>query len=279
MSGFRLNLDSEVYDSTNQGWLALEELRGIITYRDLIQQLIRRDVITRYKRSALGFAWTMLNPLGTMLILTLVFSNLFQNVRGYSTYILCGLIAWNFFSQSTTASLSQNVWGGSLLHRIYVPRTAFTVAAIGTGLVNLLLSIVPLVIIMVITGQTLHISLTFLPISILILACFTLGIALIFSTLALYFPDVVEMYHIALTAWMYLTPIIYPVEILPNKLHFWLLKMNPMYYLVEIFRQPVYEGVFPRLSVLVPGGLIAVFTLILGWLLFSWKANEFTYLT
>jgi ABC-type polysaccharide/polyol phosphate export permease len=275
----KLNRSRSYYDSSQRGPLALEELKGIIQYRELIFQLIRRDVITRYKRSAFGVAWTMLNPLGMMLILTFVFSNLFQSIKGYPIYLLSGLIAWNFFSQTTTASLSQNVWGGSLLHKIYLPRASFTVSSIGTGIVNLVLSIVPLFIIMVITGHTFHPTIIFLPVSIIILAAFALGIGLLFSTLALFFPDVVEMYQIAITAWMYVTPIIYPIEIIPAPQRQLILSINPMYYFIEIFRQPVFEGVLPSWNIMFSGIAIALVTLITGWLIFSWKANEFTYRT
>jgi ABC-type polysaccharide/polyol phosphate export permease len=267
------------YDSAHRGPLAIEELKGIIKYRELIQQLIRRDLISRYKRSFLGVAWTMLNPLGTMLILTLVFSQLFHTVQGYPIYVLSGLIAWTFFSQTTSASLNQYVWGGALLHRIYLPRTAFTMASLGTGLVNLMLSLVPLALIMVLIGSPFHLSLLFLPISIALLAVFTLGLGLLFSTLAIYFPDVVEMFQVALTAWMYLTPIIYPAEIIPEPFRTWLLKLNPMYYFVEIFRQPVQNGMIPSGHLLITGSIIAVTTLLVGWLVFTWKANELTYRT
>ncbi len=270
---------SRDFDSSNREPLAVEELRGIIQYRELVWQLIRRDVITRYKRSILGVVWTMLNPLGTMLILTIVFSEIFHSVEGYPVFVLSGLIAWNFFSQTTTASLNQNVWGGSLLHKIYLPRTAFTVSSIGTGLVNLVISLVPLCLIMVVTHHAFHLAMLFLPVSILILAAFALGIGLLFSTLALYFPDVVEMFHIGLTAWMYLTPIIYPVEIIPDKFKIFVVQINPMYYLVELFRLPVYEGVLPSFSILAIGSGFAIVFLIIGWLVFTWKANEFTYRT
>jgi ABC-type polysaccharide/polyol phosphate export permease len=96
----------------------------------------------------------MLNPLGTMLIMTFVFSNLFKSVQSYPVYILSGLIAWNFFAQGTNAAMSGLVWGGSLMQRIYLPRTIFGVSAIGTALVNLLLSIIPLLLVMVITQTT-----------------------------------------------------------------------------------------------------------------------------
>jgi ABC-2 type transport system permease protein len=268
---------AKYYDSSRRGFLALEELRGIIKYRELIYLLVRRDVISRYKRSVFGFAWTMLNPLGTMLILTFVFSKLFHSLNGYPIYLLSGLVAWLFFSQTTTASLAQNVWGGSLMHKIYLPRTAFTVSAIGTGIVNLFLSLIPLLLILVVTRFPIRPSIIFLPIAILLLAFFALGIGLLFSTLALYFPDVVEMYQIAITAWMYLTPIIYPVDILKESYRNIVLSLNPMYYFITIFRQSIYDGIFPTASMLFIAIVISFVTFFLGWVVFTWKANDFTY--
>ncbi len=267
------------YDSDARGSVALEELRGIWKYRDLIVQLVRRDIVSRYKRSALGIAWTMLNPLGMMLVLTLVFSEVFHSVVGYPAYVLSGLVAWNFFAQATSASMNQMVWGGSLLQRIYLPRTSFVVSAILTGLVNLALSLVPLLVIMLIVGLPLRWSLAFLPVAMLLLAAFALGIGLLFSAWAIYFPDMAEMYQVALIAWMYLTPVLYPVAIIPETYRFWFFHLNPMYYLVEIFRRPVYEGVLPSWPLLAAGSGIALLTLLAGWIVFSMRADEFTYRT
>src|SRR5215212_9114533 len=132
------------YDSKYRKSPAVEEFLDIIKYRDLIYQLVRRDIVARYKRSFLGIAWTMLQPLGMMAVLTIVFSQLFGTVEGYAAYLLSGLIAWTFFAQTTTAAIFQSVWGGTLMRRIYVPQTVFSVASIGTGVVNLSLSLVPL---------------------------------------------------------------------------------------------------------------------------------------
>jgi ABC-type polysaccharide/polyol phosphate export permease len=268
---------STVYDSKKRAPVFFEELSGILKYRDLIFQLVRRDIVTRYKRSVLGIAWTMLNPLGMMLILTLVFSKLFLSVQQYPSYLLSGLIAWNFFSQTTTAALTQNVWGASLLHRIYLPRSSFTVSAIGTGLANLVLSIVPLIIIMLVTRTPIHLSILFLPYAILVLAAFTLGIALLFSSLAVFFPDIIEMYQVAITAWMYLTPVIYPEAIIPSSYRVWMIGLNPMYYLIQIFRLSIYEGILPPLHTLLIGTGIALFTLILGWAVFTHNADQLNY--
>ncbi|RJP50778.1 MAG: ABC transporter permease [Anaerolineaceae bacterium] len=270
---------SFIYDSAKRGPLVLDELRGIFQYRDLVYQLVKRDIVSRYKRSILGVAWTMLNPLGTMIILTIVFSQLFHKVAGYPAYLLSGLIAWNFFSQTTSASMHQMVWGSALLHRIYMPRTVFVISVIGTGMVNLLLSLVPLLIVVLLVDLPLRWSLLFLPVSMLLLAAFALGIGLLFSVWAIYFPDIAEMYRVLLTAWMYLTPVIYPPEIIPDSYRFWLFHLNPMYYLIQMFRQPIYEGNLPPFPQLAMGTVIAMFTLVLGWIVFSIKADDFAYHT
>ena len=269
--------ETVIYDSAKQGSAALEELRGIIQYRDLIFQLVRRDVLTRYKRSVLGIAWTMLQPLGMMIIMTLVFSTLFSSVKRYPTYILSGMIAWTFFSQSTMAIISQTVWGGQLFRRIYLPRTAFAVSSIGTGLVNIVLSLVPLSIIMIVTGSKLHWSILVIPLVLVLLAAFALGIGLIISTLAVFFPDVIEMYQIVLLAWMYLTPIIYPEKIIPETYRYWFFNLNPMYHLVKLFRMPLYDGLLPDWKTFLVGFIVSLFTLIVGWFVYARKADEFAY--
>jgi ABC-type polysaccharide/polyol phosphate export permease len=270
--------ENAVYDSARRIHPALEELREIINYRDLIVQLVRRDVLTRYKRSVLGIAWTLLNPLGMMLVLTLAFSQIlrFNTVYGYAAFVLSGLIAWNFFGQSTTAAMVNLVWGGGLLSRIYIPRASFALAAIGTAMVNILLALIPLLAVNLITGVPITPAFLFVPVPLLLLACFSLGLGLLLSTSAVYFPDIAEMYQIILSAWFYLTPIIYPVQALPEPLQYWI-RFNPMYQLLELFRLAVYYGRFPTWEQLWPSLLIASVTLVLGWVIFSRKSNEFGY--
>jgi ABC-type polysaccharide/polyol phosphate export permease len=264
-----------VYDSAQLVPHALQELKEAVNYRHLIFQLVRRDLLARYKRSFLGVAWTMLNPLGMMLILSVVFS-FFDPSRAYPAYILSGLMAWNFFSQTTNQAINSLVWGGGLLHRIYVPRSSFGLSAIGSGLVNLAVAFIPFLIVSIIVGSPLRITILFLPISIFFMACFTLGLGLAISTLAVYFPDVAEMYAVILTAWMYVTPIIYPEAILPAK-YMWILHINPMYYLVKLWRLPLYFGQWPAWGDIWPAALIGIVTLLAGWYFFTSKSDEFAY--
>jgi ABC-2 type transport system permease protein len=268
-----------VYDSAHRGPPALEELRGMFKYRNLLFQLVRRDVLTRYKRSVLGIAWTMLNPLGTMLILSVVFSRAFGQGITYAAYILSGLVVWNFFSQTTNSAMIQLLWGEGLFKRIYVPRTVFALSAVGVGLVNLFFALVPLLLVMLITGVPLGWTFLLAPVAILFLALFALGVGLLVSTFAVYFADIAEMYQVAMVAWMYLTPIVYPKEYLTQlgTWGIWIARLNPMVHLVNLFRALVYEGRIPDASQFVLAGCISFGMALIGWLVFTRQADEFAY--
>lgn len=266
-----------IYDSARRPPPVVAELRDLLTYRDLLTQLIARNIKTRYKRSLLGVAWTMLNPLLTMAVMALVFSSLFvSTVPYYPVYILAGLVGWTFYAQTTSAIMSELVWGGSLLSRIYVPRATFALAALGTGLINLLLSLLPLALLMLLAGAPLTPALLILPLPILLLALFTLGVGLVLSTLALQFADVVDMYQIVLTAWMYLTPIIYPLDIVPAEYR-WLIALNPLVPLLDSFRLPIQRGQLPEAGTLLSASLLAGLTAVGGWWFFAQRADEIAY--
>ena len=267
---------SLIYDSAQRGLPAIEELRELFRYRNLILQTVRRNLVIRYKRSFLGIAWTMLNPLGTTLILTFVFSNVFGGASQYAPYVLSGLLCWTFFSQTTSDSMTNLIWGEGLLRRIYVPRTVFAVSAIGTGLINLVIGFVPLLIVMVFAGMIPQASALLLPIPTLFLAMFSLGVGLLISTIAVYFADMVSMYSIALTAWMYISPIIYMTDRLPQQ-YIWIIKLNPMFYIINLFRKPIYYSQVPTLHEFLVTGAIATVTLIVGWWVFTAKSDEFAY--
>lgn len=268
-----------IYDTNLRTSKPLQELKEAWRYRDLIWFLVRRDLTARYKRSVLGIAWTMLNPLGMMIVLSIVFSQVFRvDMVGYPAYVLSGIIAWTFFAQTSSAAINALVWGGDLLSRIYIPRSTFAISSIITGLINLTLSMVPLLGVMLVIGIHLNWTLLLAPIAMIPLALFSLGIGLLISTIGIYFADVVEMYNILLTAWMYLTPIIYPLTILPEYVYKWV-RFNPMVHIVELFRGLVFYGTLPTLStwLLAFGSALVMF--VLGWLIFTGKSDEFAYRT
>jgi len=266
-----------VYDSATTPPPILDELFQAVRYRDLIKQLVRRDIVARYKRSVIGVAWTMLNPLGMMVVLLVAFSTIFGTGRSYAVYLLTGLIAWNFFSQTTVTAMTQLAWGGALLTRIYLPRASFALSSVGTGLVNFVLSMVPLALVMAVTRTPLHFTIVLLPLAIMLLALFTFGIGLLLSMLAVYFPDVAEMYQIVIIAWMYLTPVIYPERIIPVTYRWWLFNLNPMYHLIKLFRAALLDGAWPSAKELAITAGMAVVVVVACWAMFTSKADEFAY--
>lgn len=267
----------EVYDSARRPSPLVEEFLALAKYRELVRQFISRSIKTRYKRSVLGVVWTLLNPLLTMIVLTIVFSAVFRfEVENYSIYVLTGLIAWNFLSSSTAGAMSEMLWSGSLLGRIYIPKSVFSVSAVGTALVNLLLSLIPVFLISLVLGVRFTPALLVLPVSILIMTVFALGVGLALSTAAVYFADMVPVYDVFLTIWLYATPIIYPLEILPEQFE-WLVWINPFYYIVTLFREPLFNGTVPDLSVWLIASAFALLSILIGSFIFTSRSNEYAY--
>lgn len=239
----------------------------LLDYRDLIAALVARDLKVRYRRSAIGFLWTMLQPLLMMLVFQVVFSALFRfDIQNYPVYAFAGILFWNFFSQSILASMNSLKGNAQLLQKLPVPKAVFPLATVISGLINLGFALVPLLGLLIVTGHRLSPALLFLPVAILLAAVFTLGAGLLLSPLAVFFHDVVEIIGVLLTVVMYLTPIFYPLAIVPERLRF-LVRFNPVRSILEVFRDPIYFGKIPPLShllvcVVVTAGALAVGALV-----------------
>jgi ABC-type polysaccharide/polyol phosphate export permease len=252
-----------------------EETRQIRRQAALLFELVHRDLTVRYKRSFLGFFWTMLHPLLLMLIFLVVFSGLFRfGTPHYEIYFLSAYVAWNFFSQTAVNAMAGIAWNGPLMKRVRVPPSIFTVATVLSGLVNLGLSLVVLFVIMLIAGAPLHATLLFLPLSLLLVGIFTLGVSLGLTAVSVFFGDVREMVQAGLPALMYLTPIIYPIDIVPERYR-WLIKLNPLVYIVEIVRDPIYYGIVPSRLTFLIATVVSFSALALGWMIFRHLSPRF----
>ena len=237
----------------------------LLQYRDLIWALVLRDLKVRYRRSAIGFVWTMLQPLLMMLVLQLVFSAIFkfEDIQNYPVYALAGILFWNFFSQSILASMNSLRGNANLLKKVPVPHAVFPVATVLSGLVNMAFALVPLFGLLLVTRQPLTPALLFLPAAILLAAVFTLGAGLLLSPLAVFFHDVTELAGVALNLLMYLTPIFYPMSIVPEHIR-WIVRFNPTRSILEVFRDPIYYGKIPPLSHLAVALVVTVAMLAIG---------------
>jgi ABC-2 type transport system permease protein len=253
----------------------LASVRELLRFTEVLEELVKRDLKVRYKRSVLGIFWTMLNPLLMMVITSIVFSNLFRNtIVNFPIYVLSGYIVWTFFSQSTVAASSSILDSSGLTRKVYVPPALFPLACIVSALINLALSLVPLVLLMIVTGGVFSWTLVVLPVPALLLAVFSYGIGLILASSAVFFRDAVYTYQVLLVAWMYLTPLFYPPQIIPERFKFFVY-LNPVYHLVELFRAPIYSGVLPdNLNLLAAAGF-AIAAVVLGWWFFESTRKRF----
>jgi ABC-type polysaccharide/polyol phosphate export permease len=252
-----------------------EEIRDLRGHAALLYELVHRDLTVRYKRSVLGFFWTMLHPLLLMLIFVVVFSSVFRGrAPHYETYFLSAYVAWNFFAQTTVNSMVSVAWNGPLMKRVRVPRSIFTLSNAVSGLVNLALSLIVLFAIMVFVGSPLHSTLWFVPIALVLVGIFTLGVSLALTAVSIFFGDVREMVQAAMPALLYLTPVIYPISIVPDRFR-WLIKLNPLVYIVEIVRAPVYYGILPAPTTLLLATVISFGSLSIGWTVFRHLAPRF----
>ena len=250
-------------------------MHQLYRYRDLIWTLVLRDLKVRYRRSAIGFLWTMLQPLLMLSVLTIVFNQLFRfQIRNYPVYALAGLLFWNFFQQTIVTSMNSLKGNATILKKLPVPLAVFPIATVISGLVNLLFAFVPLFGILIWTGHKLTSALFFLPVAILVAAIFTLGAGLILSPLAVFFSDVIELIGVVMTLLFYMTPVIYPKGIVEGTDFYWAVRFNPVRSILEIFRDPIYYGKIPPLDHLALAVVIAVVVLIVGIISFRQSTDR-----
>jgi len=256
----------------------LQSAREILAYRTLLGNLVERDLKVRYKRSVLGVLWTMLNPLLMMIVFSIVFAHIFRfTFEHFVVYFLAAYLLWNFVAQTTSWSTACLLGYAPLIRKVYVPKAIFVLATVLSGLVNFVVALVPLAAIMVAVGHPFRPALLFLPVPILLAVMFAFGLSLLLASICIQFNDAVQIYAVVQMAWMYLTPVVYPADAIPDRFH-WVLRVNPMYYLVEMFRTPIYSGSLPSVPISAAAALSAATMLVVGWWLFERRADRIAYL-
>lgn len=262
-------------------------------YSYLLKQLVSRDFKVKYKRSVLGVAWSVLNPLFTMMILNLVFSSLFgmsraEGVKDYPIYLLSGIVLFNYFSEATNLSNGAIVTNFNLLTKVYIPKYIFPLSKVLSSAINMLFSLIALYLIFVIE-ILLGKPVAFSPTHFLLLfdiACFvifTIGISLFLSAITVFFRDMFYIWGVIITAWNYLTPIMYPASMVTKAgfeyapIMSFVFKINPLYYYVTYARTCILDNKVPSLAMHGACILIAVVFLIFGVLFFRSKQDKFIY--
>lgn len=247
-------------------------LSDVFRFRELIVLLVQRDLKVRYKRSALGMAWTLLNPLLQMVVYTLVFSRVIRlGVANYPVFLLAGLLPWSLISIGTTGSAFSLLNNEALIRKVAVPHAVYPISVVASKLVDLCLSLAPLAIIALAVGVTPGLPWLFLPVAIFLAGTFTAGLALAFSSLTVFFRDMRHLIDILFQVWFYLTPVLYPIEFLDRLgggTAQSLLALNPATPIVRLFQQVIYEQRFPDPGTVGLASLFAFGTFVAGAMFF-----------
>lgn len=256
-----------------------------LKYKDLLGNLISRDLKVKYRRSTLGFVWSVLNPLLMALVITAVFQTIFKfDVPNFAVYYLTGSLIFNFMNEATSGAMGSVVGSSSLIKKVYIPKYIFPSEKVMFAFVNMLFSMVALIIIMAITkfgwiGVASELKITwtcflfFIPM--IYTFVFSLGLGLILATLNVYFRDVSHIYSVLVMAWMYLTPIIYPMSAIEGSFVMKFIRFNPMYYYVEYFRSVVMYGTVPDMKTNVICIVSSLFFLVIGLIVFKKRQDKF----
>jgi ABC-2 type transport system permease protein len=236
-----------------------------------------KELKVRYKRSVLGFLWALLNPALMMLVLTLVFSTVMRfPIKHFSIFLLSVLLPWTFFSQSMGYAVEAIVGNGELIKKVAVPKLVFPVAAVVSNIINLLLSLIPLAILVPLIRHPFYWTWLYLPVPMLALIIFTLGVTFFFATANVYYRDFSHIIQVVLTAWFYFTPIIYGLDMIPAKRQ-WLFKLNPLLYVTNGFRLAVYYGMLPRWQSVAMSFVCAFAALFVGFWVFRKYQDRFVF--
>lgn len=254
-----------------------EQKQSITKYRFLLSELIGRDLKVKYRRSVLGILWSVLNPLLMMMVITAVFQNIFRfEIENFPVYYLTGSLIFNFVSEATNTAMSSILGASSLIKKVYIPKYIFPLEKCLFSFVNMLFSMIAVLIIILILRFQLSWTFLLFPIPMLYTLVFAIGLSLILSALYIFFRDLGHLYSVWVTAWMYLTPIIYPLSVLEHsRIIMTVVKFNPLYYYVEYFRSVVMYGTVPGIGVNLVCIGISILTLILGMWVFKKTQDRF----
>lgn len=254
----------------------IARLQGFYKYNSLTRELVKRDIKVRYRKSFLGVVWTILNPILMMIVMTIVFSHLFRfEIENFTVYFLCGNILWAFMNESTNNALNSILANQSLIKKVYIPKYLFPFSKVMSSLVNLGFSFIALIIVMIVTGTPFYWTMLLSPVPVLYLVVFSFGLGMILSTAMVFFRDIAQLYSVITLAWMYMTPLFYPVSMLQDAGLDWVLVINPMQHYISYFRSLVLYNTIPGVTENLTCIGISVVVLIIGIVFFYKKQDKF----
>ncbi len=250
-------------------------IREFKKHNFLLYYLTARDFKVKYRRSVLGIFWSVLNPLLMMIILSLVFSSIFRaDIANFPVYLILGQSLFQFMSEGSSSAMSSILANAPLIKKVYIPKYIFPLEKVIFAFVNFVVSLVAVALVMLVFKVVPSWQIVFLPLLLVYMMLFTLGLGLLLSALAVFFRDIIHLYGVLVTAWTYLTPLFYPISMLPD----WLqqaLQFNPMLHYVNYFRDILLYHTAPTLLENLICIVFAVVTLVIGLFAFRKSQDKF----
>lgn len=258
----------------------LASIKSLWAYRGFILGSVKREFQMKYRNSMLGAAWTVIQPLSMIIVYTVIFSQIMQaklpgieNVFGYSIYLCAGIITWGLFAEIVNRSQTVFIENGNLLKKLSFPRLCLPVILTFNALLNFLIIFALFLIFLIVTGSFQGwVMLAIVPVLIL-QVMFAVGLGMVIGVLNVFFRDVGQLFSVILQFWFWLTPIIYPIDILPVTIQS-LMQYNPMYPIMSAYQTIMVYGVFPDWSTLLPILILAAMLCIWGLRLFRKHSGD-----
>jgi len=265
----------------------ITRVREVWQYRELVRNLVIRDLKVRYKNSLLGIAWSWLNPLLMMVVYTILFTVLLRNsdIPRYPVFLLSGLLAWNFFSDTVMQATGSIVGNAHLLKKVYFPPDVLPISLLLANLVNFLIALPLFFGLALLFGIRPTWAALLLPVTLLIQVVFTLGVSFLLATLNVFFRDTQVILGVIMLAWFFLTPVFYTIKFVPEHItvlgvtvnaQLWLRRLNPMASIIASYRDLLYWGVPTGLDFLLRTAATALVSLVTGYAVFTRYSHRFS---
>ncbi len=244
-------------------------------YRFLLIELVKRDIKVKYRSSILGILWSFMNPLLMMVVMTIIFQNLFgRSITNFPVYYLSGMLIFSLFSQGSSGAMTSITGNAAMLNKVYIPKYMYSLSRVLSSLVTFAFSIIILVLIMLATGAPFSIYILYSFIPVILVVMITVGAGLLLATINVFFRDVQHLYKVFTTLLMYASALFYPVSIVPEQFQVFF-TYNPLFAIITLFRDSFYSGTPYDLFNIVYASIFSVFFLILGMTMFYKYQDKF----
>lgn len=253
-----------------------QRIAEVWQFREVIRNFVSQDLKVKYRRSALGFFWSLLNPLLMMIVLSVVFTTLFKfrGVQNYALYLFSGILPWTFFAATVDGCSNSIIGNEAYLKRQYFPKLVFPIAQLGQHFVTLILSMSVLIVTLGwFIGFRVTPAFAVLPLALACLVAVAMGLGALVAALTVYFRDAQHLVQVLMTAWYFYTPILWPIDMQPASRHV-LFEINPMYSIIELFRASVFRGEWPDGPTVAAAVLASIGMMLIGFSFFWKREND-----